>query len=195
MEIELNYYHDFFHVAVDTYREIERLEKEHNELQLNTSEAEKSTDDFVDRVAEKNDRIGLLTLVVVVFCATSLEAYINQYAINKLSKNYFKTYLDKLDLLSKWIVLPRIITGKQLDIGSKSVQELSWLISLRNKLVHYKSRKVNVEDLKTDDFLWSEDAKRAIDTVKNIAKELNKIDENIIIDWTTWKYEKYPFMD
>jgi len=28
MEIELNYYEDFFHVAVDTYKEIEKLEKE-----------------------------------------------------------------------------------------------------------------------------------------------------------------------
>ena len=195
MEIELNYYEDFLHVAVDTYKEIEKLEKEHNELQVNTSESEKPSNDFIDKVAEKNDRIGRLALVVVIFCVTSLEAYINHYAISNLSKNYLKTYLDKLDLLSKWVVIPRITTGTQLDTGSKALQDLSWLISLRNSLVHYKSRKVEVKELKTTDFLWLEDAKRAIETVKNLTQELNKIDNRIHIDWTTSKYEKYPFFD
>ena len=195
MEAEFNYYEDFFHVAIDTNKEIVKLEKELNQLQVNTSKSEKASDDFVDKVAEKNDRIGRLALIVVIFCATSLEAYINHYAISNLSKNYLKTYLDKLDLLSKWVVIPRIITGTQLDAGSKALQELSWLITLRNKLVHYKSRKIEITDIKETDFLWGNDAKRAIETVKNLAQELKKIDADIYVEWTTKKYEKYPFFD
>lgn len=195
MKVEFTYYEEFFHVAIDTYKKIEKSEKELNELQVNTSEQDKSSDDFADKVAEKNDRIGRLALVVVVFCATSLEAFINHYAISHLSKNYLKTYLDKLDLLSKWIVIPRITTGTQLDAGVKAFQDLSWLISLRNKLVHYKTRKVNIEELKDTDFLWLEDAKRAIETVKNVAQELEKIDNNINIEWTTRSYNKYPYFD
>ena len=195
MKVEFTYYEEFFHVAIDTYKEIVKLDEEHNGLQVNTSESEKESDDFVDKVAEINDKIGRLSLIVVIFCAISLEAYINYYGISHLSKTYFEKYLDKLNLLSKWIVIPRIITGTQLDAGSKALQDLSWLISMRNNLVHYKSRKVNVEELKTTDFLWSEDAKRAIETVKNLAQELNKIDDRILIDWTTKKYEKYPFFD
>ena len=137
MEAEFNYYEDFFHVAVDSYKQIVKLEEELNELQVNTSKAEKSSDDFVDKVADKNDRIGRFSLIVVIFCATSLEAYINHYAISNLSKNYLKTYLDKLDLLSKWVVIPRIITEKQLDAGSKGLQDLAWLITLRNKFVRW----------------------------------------------------------
>lgn len=195
MKVEFNYYEDFFHVAIDTYKEIVKLAKESNELQINTSKSEKSSDDFADRVAEKNNRIGRLALVVVIFCATSLEAYINHYAISHLSKNYLKTYLDKLDLFSKWIVIPRIITGTQLDPGCKALQELSWLITLRNRLVHSKSRRIEVADIKETDFLWGDDAQRAIETVKNLAQELNKIDDLILIDWTTKEYEKYPFFD
>lgn len=195
MKIEFTYYEEFFHVAIDIYKEIEKAEKELNELQINTSKQDKSSDDFIDKVAEKNDRIGRLALIVVVFCATSLEAFINHYATSHLSKNYLKTYLDKLDLLSKWIVIPRITTGTQLDAGVKAFQDLSWLISLRNKLVHYKARKVNIEELKDKDFLWSEDAKRAIETVKNVAQELEKIDNNINIEWTTKSYNKYPYFD
>jgi len=195
MKFEFTYYEEFFHIAIDTYKEIVKLEKEHSELQVNTSESEKSSRNFVYKVAEKNDRIGLLVLIVVVFCATSLEAYINHYAISHLSKNYLKTYLDKLDLLSKWIVIPRITTGTQLDAGSRPLKDLSWLITLRNKLVHYKSRTVSIEEIKDTDFLRGNDAKRAIETVKNVAQELKKIDNNIYIDWTAKSYNKYPFFD
>ncbi len=195
MKAEFTYYEDFFHIAIDTYKEITKLEKEHNELQAGLSESEISSDDLTDKLAEKNDRIGRLALIVIVFCATSLEAYINHYAISHLSKNYLKTYLDKLDLLSKWIVIPRITTGTQLDAGSRPLQDLSWLITLRNKLVHHKSRTVSIEEIKDTDFLWENDAKRAIETVKNLAQELKKIDNDIYIDWTTKSYNKYPYFD
>lgn len=195
MEVELDLYEDFLHVAINTHKEIMGLERELNNLLVKTGESEKPPDDFIDKVAEKNDRIGRLALIVVIFCATSLEAYINYYAITKLSKNYFTTYLDKLDLFSKWIVIPRITTGTQLDAGSKPLQDLSWLITLRNKLIHHKSRKVDVEGIKDTDFLWAKDADRAIETVKNLALELYKIDGSILIDWTTKRYEKYPFFD
>lgn len=195
MKLEFNYYEDFFHITIDTYKEIVKLDKEINELQVNTSKSDKSSDDFTDKVAEKNDRIGRLASIVIIFCATSLEAYINHYAINRLSKNYLKTYLDKLDLFSKYIVIPRIVTGIQLNAGSRALQELSWLIALRNKLVHSKSRKIQINDMKETDFLWGKDAKRAIETVKNLAQELKKIDDAVDIDWTTHKYERYPFFD
>jgi hypothetical protein len=193
MEAEFTYYEDFFHVAIDTYNEIIKLEKELNNI--SRSKVEKSSDDFVDKVAEKNDRIGRLALVVIIFCAASLEAYINHYAISHLSKNYFETYLDKLNLRSKWVVIPRIINGTQLNTGSKAIQELSWLIKLRNELMHYKSRKIEIHNIKETDFLYEKDAKRAINAVKKLAQELHKIDNSIFIDWTTKKYEKYPFWD
>jgi len=91
--------------------------------------------------------------------------------------------LDKLDVLSKWIVIPRITTGTQLDPGSKALQDLDWLTELRNKLVHYKSKKIEVEQIQTTDFLWESDAKRAIETVINLALELNNIDAQVYVGW------------
>jgi len=183
MKITLTYHEEFFNIALDTYKEITKLEKEHSEIQLRLQQAGKSSDAIVDLLAEKNDRIGRLTLIVVVFCATSLEAYINDYAIDHLSKSYFSRYLDKLDLLSKWIVIPRITTGTQLNTGSKPVQDLSWLINLRNGLVHYKTKVKEIEQLQTTDFLWFNDAKRAIDTVRNLVLELKKIDKKVNTAW------------
>ena len=197
MEVEFSYYEDFFHVALDTYKEIVKTQSEHDKLQRTITRPKKRTvsDDITDMLAEKNDRIGRLSLIVIIFCATSLEAYINHYAISRQSKNYFKAYLDKLDLLSKWVIIPGITTGVQLDAGSKALQDLSSLITLRNKLVHPKSRKVEIAKIKVSDFLWEEDARRAIETVKNVVKELSKIDKEIDSKWTVKKYEKYPFFE
>lgn len=71
-----------------------------------------------------------------MFSALSAEAFINYYEVNKISANYFKNYLDKLDVISKWIIIPKLVTGNSIDTGSHSVQKLNSLISLRNKLVH-----------------------------------------------------------
>src|SRR5439155_23794680 len=109
-------------------------------------------------------------------CAFTLEAYINHYAIARLSANYHGKYLDKLDLTAKWVVIPRLVLGKQLDPGSRPMQDLDWLVSLRNKLAHYKSKTVTVDAIKYSDFLWYEDAERAIRTVRDIATSLKRID-------------------
>ena len=86
MEIELNYYEDFLHVAVVTYKEIEKLEKEHNELQVNTSVSEKSSDDFVDKVAENREAYEKCTSV----CSSVLvDDYITLHLCNEECKNRF----------------------------------------------------------------------------------------------------------
>ncbi len=184
MEIELDYFEDYFRIAIDAYKDIVRFEKELDDLYPNASKSDIVPVDIMVKGFEQYYKIDRLALIVVIFCGTSLEAYINYYGIRKLSKNYFSTYLDKLDLFSKWVVIPRIITGTQLDVGSKPLQDLAWLIALRNKLVHYKSRKIEVADIKNN-IVLSNDASRAIETVRNLARELKKIDDDIHIYWTT----------
>jgi hypothetical protein len=195
MKVKFAYYEEFFHIAIDNYKKIIKLEKEIGEIQVRLRKSEKFSDDLIDKIAEKNDRIGRLALIVIIFCATSLEAYINDYAIFHLSKNYLKTYLDKLDLFSKWIVIPRITRGIQLEAGARPFQDLSWLISVRNKLVHHKTRTLDMEQIKDTDFLWADDAKRAIETVKNLAQELKIVDSDIHVEWTTKSYDKYLFFN
>lgn len=184
MKAEFSYHSQYFDIALEHYNEIKILQKELDEITRKSKEAGKSSsDEIVDLIARKNDRIGYLALIVVVFSALSIEAFINDYAIGRLSKNYFKKYLDKLDVFSKWIVIPRITTGTQLDPGSKTLQGLDWLTELRNNLVHYKSKKIEIEEIQTTDFLWESDAKRAVETVINLALELNNIDAQVYVGW------------
>ena len=40
-----------------------------------------------------------------------------------------------------------------------------------------------------------EDSDKAIETVRNLVQQLSNMDARILTDWTTRKYEKYPFFD
>jgi hypothetical protein len=184
MKVEFTYHDRYLDIALEHYKEISILQKELDDIRQRLSKAgESSSNKMTDLIAAKYDRIGHLALIVVVFCALSAEAFINNYAIASLSKSYLESYLDKLDLFSKWIVIPRITTRKQLDPGSKALQDLDWLITLRNKLIHYKSKLIEVGEIKETDFLWEEDAKRAVETARNLVTRLGGIDSRVSVTW------------
>ena len=149
---------DYFRLALENWGRIQILKREHDALEANIGRDPASDDAIADQLAAKNDEIGKLALVVVVFAAFALEA-----------KNYFKNYLDKLDVAAKWIVVPRLVTGDQLPAGSREMQDLAWLVALRNALAHFKSKELALADIRTSDFLWYEDADG--DRVKVMALE------------------------
>lgn len=182
LKIAWTHHGDYFKVVMATYCKIQALKREHDQFQRSLK-GKKISDDDVAVLASKNDAIGELALIVIVFSAFTLEAYINHYAISRLSRNYFSNYLDKLDLLAKWLVIPRVVTGKTLDPGSRAMQDLSWLVSLRNRLAHFKSKTITVEELKESDWLWNEDAERAVKTVKRVVSLLDRIDSKAETDW------------
>ena len=181
-KIAWTHHGNYFKVVMDNYFRIQELKREHDEFERSL-EGEDISDDDVAILASKNDTIGELALIVVVFSAFTLEAYINHYGINRLSRNYFSNYLDKLDLLAKWLVIPRIVTGKKLDPGSHAMQDLSWLVSLRNRLAHFKSKTITIEEIKESDFLWPEDAERAVRTVRGVVSLLERIDPQAETYW------------
>lgn len=51
-----------------------------------------------------------------------------------------KKHLDKLDTLSKWIVIPKLLFCQQIDERHHSIGILKELIRLRNDFVHSKSK-------------------------------------------------------
>lgn len=183
LKIAWTHHADYFRLAVDNWRRIRQLKREHDGLQKQLGRDKSADDDIADQLARKNDAIGELALVVIVFCAFTLEAYINDYAINRLSKNYLKNYLDKLDLVAKWVVIPRLVSREQLDPGSRPLQHIAWLVELRNKLAHYKSKELTVDQIKESDFLWYEDAERAITVVKEAVLALGRLDRKAETDW------------
>jgi len=113
----------------------------------------------------------------------ALEAFINNYGATNFSSSYFDNYLNKLDLKSKWIIIPKLVTGRQIKTKSEAFNYLINLISLRNKLVHVKTGKENTSIIEAKDWLWKTDTFEALECVKLIMNELNIIDNNVTTDW------------
>ncbi|MGQ7301908.1 hypothetical protein [Marinobacter nauticus] len=75
----------------------------------------------------------------IVFSAMACEAAIFDLAAIQLGDDYAEKYLDKLDIVGKWVVVPKLICGKPLNISGPAINSLRELIHARNALVHHKS--------------------------------------------------------
>ncbi|EHU4917302.1 hypothetical protein KY888_004434 [Vibrio vulnificus] len=78
----------------------------------------------------------------IVFSAMCIEAAINDYAGIHLGDRYFESHLSSLDVVSKWVVIPKLVCGNELDKSSAAFGALKRLIRARNQLVHSKSREI-----------------------------------------------------
>lgn len=95
-----------------------------------------------DDARRQDARIDQAAMTAIVFAGMALEGFIYDYAAQNLSDSFVSKYLDKLDLKAKWVVVPRLVLGKQLDLGGKGLNLLGDLIRLRNGLVHPKSHDI-----------------------------------------------------
>ena len=132
------------------------------------------------------------SVIVIVFSALAIEGYINYYAIKNLPDSYFEKHIEKIDTLSKWILLPKIIAGSEFPRESKAYSLLQQLIRDRNYLVHNKTSRLQVYDQKNDQlkisspavkmFKFSEDlfkkAKNAIDAMDELSIIMEELDQN-----------------
>jgi hypothetical protein len=78
-------------------------------------------------------------ILSVLASAFFLEAYIWDYCARKESGR-FAEFVDKLDPVAKWIVIPRLIVPPGLDSGDAVFGQLRQLFRLRNDLAHHKTK-------------------------------------------------------
>lgn len=83
--------------------------------------------------------LAKLASITIVFAMISVEAYVYDYAARHLKDSFVKKYIDKLDPLSKWVIVPKLITGKELPRGGEWFQLLKNLVRERNSIIHSKS--------------------------------------------------------
>lgn len=181
-KISLSNHRTFYLISYINYIEVVRLKEEREEFQAELKD-KKTTDCSVDFLAKKHAVIQRYAMVVVIFSALTLEAIINHYAIENLSKSYLNNYLDKLDPVSKWIVIPKIVTGRQLDTDGQAFQQLKGLFRLRNQLVHYKTKVKRIDEVREEDWIREEEAENAIQTVWKVLEALSSLDQTVSIDW------------
>lgn len=176
-EIVFTGHQSFFAIAYRHHKLVERLVVERNARQV-------KDDHDVDVICAKNAAIQRSAMVSVIFSSLALEAFINNYAIERFSRNYFDNHLDKLSPVSKWILIPKLVTGNEINKDGQPYERLKNLFKHRDKLVHYKTRKKKVSEMtEDDDWVTENHSTDAVLTVKSILNELSKVDTSVETDW------------
>lgn len=181
-----NNFQTFWGISIRAYSKILGLCQERDSKKL-------LTDEEIDFHCLKNAEITRLAMVTIVFSCMTLESFINFYGTEKFSKSYYENYLDSLNLKSKWIVVPFLANGIQINTESEGFQLLGDLVSLRNKLVHDKTKYIKAEQVMDLDWIAEEDASMAVDAVKKIFIEFKKIDKAVDTYWID-KAENDPYV-
>ena len=165
-------------------------------------------DDWAEKLAKDFPRIKSLLesqeehlVKAVIFGAMCLEAFIYDYAAHNFTDTYVKNYLDKLDVVSKWVVVVRLVTGKDFPKESKAFAGLKELIKKRNDFVHSKSGPMPRDDtdyIKRYGPKLKKDVETALhfrsispcETVIEVLSELRKLEGENDISTQWWQLEK-----
>jgi len=122
------------------------------------------------------------SLIVVVFSAMAIEAYIYDYAARHLGDTFVKDHLDKLDTLSKWIIIPDLITGREVPRHGNWRELLTKLIKVRNSIIHHKSSDPSAASRDTKKYLkkLSDESELIYETARQSITLLGVLADKII---------------
>ena len=119
-----------------------------------------------------------------------LEAFIYDYATSHFTETFAKNYLANIDFVSKWIVIPKLVTGNDFPTDSQAFEQLIKLRKERNELVHYKSKpwpdSVQLAKMiqKTKEEIKGAKTFKPFETIIEVLAELRKLDdERIVSEW------------
>lgn len=189
-EISINHFMEFMDYndkLKSAWVEIEKSSKKYE------SDFEENDSKEIERLlnvaaAYRNDR-DASGHVAIIFAAMCLEAIINHYAISRTSKSYLENYLDKLEVKSKWVIIPKLISNADFNRDSQAFELIDKVITLRNNLVHYKSRIIEYtfklsEKIKEEEDKIIAEVKDSIKAMIYAIEELKRIDPN----WDEYKW-------
>ncbi|WP_157839585.1 hypothetical protein [Comamonas testosteroni] len=99
--------------------------------------------DYAPEHVEAERLRDIAGLQTIVFSGMCFESAIYEYAADHLGDAYVKEHLDKLDVLSKWVIVMRLVAGYEFQKDLAPYSALKGLVSARNRLVHSKSEPYN----------------------------------------------------
>jgi len=147
------------------------------EIKLRDAEAavrlDPSSTSNLDKFALAHNELLRQSCIVIVFAAAALEAYIYDYGARKKSDTFMKKYVDKLDLVAKWAVVPQLVLGKPFPTDRRGFELLGKLASSRNKLIHFKSGSEN-ESMSPKWLVAA--AKQAVEALNEIVEDMAGFD-------------------
>lgn len=132
-------------------------------------------DSYYSQMKEKYLPVIKSLVLIHIFTALSLEAYINIIASENIST---VDEFDQLNIQTKWLLLPILMGNeKTFNKGEEPYQSFSKIIKWRNKLVHFKGKTDEWKGYLPPEFfkplgLTIEDAEKSCSVVPKMIKKL-----------------------
>lgn len=177
-------FHPFFDCCSLT---CERLRAADYELSL----VKQGGEDQALQRKELSSEIHRLVVSAPMFASATLESFINHYADYGIEGDAWRTQdeIQSLSLSAKWIVVPFLARGSELDTKSPSFNEFLELVRARNSFTHpkptwvyeikdnqhYKRHETKFENRSED---RKRVAKRADTIIVNLVQSLAEIDDS-----------------
>jgi len=77
--------------------------------------------------------------MVVLYATISLECFIHNYASRNLGEKYCEKHIEAMNLHTKWLLVPKLVTGRSIPADHDGIALLQKLIKARNNVAHAKA--------------------------------------------------------
>ena len=163
------------------YSRLEAIEK----IEIQNDDLLEEETRIISQLEEIERKIEYDSISSIVFSALTVEAYIYDYGARKLGDSFVKDHLDKLDTISKIVVISQLILCEKFPKDNMIYCRLKDLIKERNSLVHYKSSKKKLVSIRSS--LDKRDEEfvnlikigiNAFETLRDFIKFIFSIDQN-----------------
>ena len=121
----------------------------------------------------------------IIFLNSFLESYFFELSDIVLGASYTKNHIEKMDLLSKIAIIPKLAFGKEFDRSKHYWSSLKSLVKWRNKIIHAKTKNAfskteevnnNFKFTKSRSLIELINITSLFDSVKELFEDLDKID-------------------
>jgi hypothetical protein len=89
--------------------------------------------------ASVDDDVNAQAAITVIFGVTFAEAYVQNYAARRLGATFAAKHVERLDVVSKWVIVPTLATGVTIRNDHPAIATLLTVVRARNALVHLKT--------------------------------------------------------
>ncbi|WP_298346079.1 hypothetical protein [uncultured Algibacter sp.] len=181
------FHHDtLLEIAIDSFLKFESLKEEFEMLK---KKGHVEADNFKvykeqEKINEFENSIVKETIKIVIFLGAFLESYFFELSAVALGQQYTESHIEKLNLASKIVLIPRLISGQGIDKSLNFWGEIKGLIRWRNKIIHNKSKDLTefFKNIKPDNYnpkpLYEEfDILEFLKSIKSLFRELDRIDQ------------------
>jgi hypothetical protein len=136
--------HPFYSCCYDASSEVIKLEQELDELMKETKDRE-MTDEEGKYSLEMQHILHMNEVSAPIFGVTAAENFMHVYACLRLSEKYKYSieHVDRLDTYSKWMVIPALACGNEINKASTAMNDFRQLIKVRNNIIHSKPVIIN----------------------------------------------------